>query len=359
MQREDTILIVEDVEMNRAILGQMFQDKYKVVEAANGKEALEYLETNRSSVIMVLLDIKMPVMNGFEVMEYMRDHGWLDKLPVILITGDDEGDAMERGYGLGVNDIIFKPFVHHIVVQRVQNVIDLYRHKNHLEDMVDMQTKKLNQQYARLREHHEHLIEVLYDIINYRNAETIQHVDFVQGYTKILAEHYAKIFPKAKMTAKKIEMITKAASMHDVGKIAMPDAILNRPGRLSDAEMEILKEHTIKGEQIMGVLTEFQSSEYSRICCNVCLYHHEKYDGTGYPNKMKKDKIPVEAQIVALADMYDTLVNSSVNRQTFSKEKAYYMLMNGECGELSPRMKECLEDAKEDMEAFALKNVYE
>lgn len=354
MKSKDTILIVEDVKMNRAILGQMFQDRYVIAEAENGKMAIEYLEQNGSVVVMVLLDVKMPVMGGYEVMEYMQQKGWLRKLPVILITSDDGGDAMERGYGLGASDVIFKPFQQHIVVQRVQNVIDLYRHKNHLEHMVDLQTAELNLQYTRLREHHEHLIEVLHDIINYRNAETVEHVRYVQAYTRILAEHYAKVFPRAKMTKNKIEMITRAASMHDVGKIAMPDSILSRPGRLSDSEMEILKEHTIKGKQIVKVMTEFESAEYSRICCNVCLYHHEKYDGSGYPGKVKKDRIPVEAQLVGLADMYDTLVNSSVNREICSKEKAYYMLMNGECGELSPRMKECLEDAKADMEAFVL-----
>ena len=354
MKNGNTVLIVEDVEMNRALLRQMFEQAYEIAEAENGKICIDYLEKNRDQIEMVLLDIKMPVMDGYEVMRYMRERGWMSRIPVILITSDEDGDAMERGYALGASDVIFKPFKHHIVVQRVNNLIELYRHKNHLEEMVETQTSELNKQNTRLKEHHEHLVEVLRDIINYRNAESVEHVRYVQGYTRILAEHYARVFPKSRMTPEKVNMIVRAAQMHDVGKITMPDAIISRPGRLSDTEMEMLKEHTIKGSQIMKVMTEFESEEYSRICCNVCLYHHEKHDGTGYPRGIKNSRIPVEAQLVALADMYDILVNSSTNREVCSKEKAYYMLMNGECGELSPKMKECLEAAKEDIEAFSL-----
>ena len=207
---------------------------------------------------------------------------------------------------------------------------------------------------AILRKHHEHLVNILYDIIRCNNVETLMHIQYIQGYTRILAETYAKIFPRSRMTSKKIDMIVDAAGLHDIGKIAIPDAILLRTGKLSDAEMEMMKEHTVKGYQIVKVLTEYEPEEYRRICCNVCLYHHEKYDGTGYPNKVKKERIPLEAQLVGLADMYDTLIHSTVNRQVCSKEQAYYMLINGQCGRLSPRIMECLEAGKDALEEYTV-----
>lgn len=207
---------------------------------------------------------------------------------------------------------------------------------------------------AILRKHHKHLVNILYEIIRCNNVESLVHIRYVQGYTRILAEAYAKIFPRARMTSKKMDMIVDAAGLHDIGKIAIPDAVLTRTGKLSYAEMEMMKEHTVRGCQIVKVLTEYEPEEYRRICCNVCLYHHEKYDGTGYPNKVKKDRIPLEAQLVGLADMYDTLIHSAVNRQVCSKEQAYYMLVNGQCGMLSPRMKECLEAGRDALEAYTV-----
>lgn len=352
----DTILIIDDVEMDRAVLGQMFQENFKIAEEENGKAGIEYLEKHLNEIAMLLLDIKMPVMNGYEVMEYMKERNLMSQIPVILITGEEIDDAMERGYAMGASDVIFKPFSRRIVVQRVKNVVELYRHKSNLEEMVQSQTNQINEQYDNLKEHHEHLVEILHDIIAYRNTESMQHIKYVQGYTKILANQYAKLYPRSRMTKKKIDIIVQAAEMHDVGKIAMPDFVINRPGRLSKAELELLKEHTIKGSKIMKVMFSFQGADYSRICHNVCLYHHEKYDGTGYPYGIEQDKIPIEAQLVALADMYDVLVNKSVNRQPVSKERAYYMLMNGECGELSPRMKECLQEAKSELEELRLES---
>ena len=349
-----SILIVDDVYMNRAILGQMFQGRYSIVEAENGQEAIEMLMNADLNIVVVLLDIKMPIVDGFEVMEFMKKCGYIERIPVVLITGDEEGNAMERGYALGATDVIFKPFQANIVMQRVRNTIELCQHKNHLEELVKEQTEELTNQYDKLRDHHNHLVGLLHDIIAYRNVESAQHVEYVQGYTRILANHYALLYPRAKMTNQKIEYIVRAARMHDIGKITMPDAILSRPGRLSKWEMDMLKEHTVKGYEIVKVMSEFEDEEYSRICCNVCLYHHEKYDRSGYPGTIRKDRIPVEAQLVGLADMYDALIHSNIHHVKITREQAFFRLMNGECGELSPRMKECLQDAKDDLDHFVI-----
>lgn len=185
-------------------------------------------------------------------------------------------------------------------------------------------------------------------------AESLHHMQYVQGYTRILAEQYAKLYPRSKMTPSRIEMIVQAAELHDIGKIALPDFVLNRPGMLLKNEMELLKGHTVQGGKIVRNMFGSEDSEYSRICYNICLYHHEKYDGSGYPFSLKKDRIPVEAQVVGLADMYDVLANPSTKRDLFSKHQVYHMLIGGSFGELSPRMKECLTAAKNQLEEYCI-----
>ena len=192
--------------------------------------------------------------------------------------------------------------------------------------------------------------EFLHDIVIQCKAESREHLWYVREYTKILTKAYSELYKKSKMTLKKQELIVKASVIHDIGKIAIPDCILDKPGHLSITEMELLKKHTIKGSQILKSLSWDVDRDFSRICYNVCLYHHEKYDGSGYPYGLKADKIPVEAQLVGLADMYDVLIHRDVNRKKMEKSKAYYMLMTGKCGELSPRLKECFEYSREKLE---------
>ncbi len=352
--QRNILVIVDDIAMNRAILGQMFQDEFEILEAENGEEAIKIINEQYNNIALVLLDIQMPVMDGFDVMKYMKFFGYMEQIPVILITSDGDGNAMEKGYELGATDVIFKPFQAHVVIQRVHNIYELYQHKNHLEDLVAKQTAKLEEQYERLKEHHIHLSSVLHDIVEYRNVEYSEHLDYIHGYTEILARNYAVLYPKAKMTEEKIDYIVRASRFHDVGKITMPDAILSRPGRLSKWDMELLKEHTIKGRDIVQVMAELEDEAFSKICCNVCLYHHAKYDGSGYPGDIRKDRIPIEAQIVGVADMYETLLHSVALRKKYSKEQVYNMLISGQCGELSPRMKACLQVSKKDLEAYTV-----
>lgn len=193
------------------------------------------------------------------------------------------------------------------------------------------------------------------NILHFCDIESEQHIAYIQGYTRILAEHYAGLYPKARMTKDRIDKIVRAARLHDIGKIAIPDWILLKDGRQSAGELDILKTHTIKGCEMLHVLGQTEDEEYNRICHNIVLYHHEKYDGTGYPYGLKKDKIPKEAQLVSLADMYDVLIHGEGERQIFTKEEAFQMLMKGVFGEIAPRLKQSLLDAKEDMESFVVK----
>lgn len=191
-------------------------------------------------------------------------------------------------------------------------------------------------------------------ILPFFKFESEKHLDYVQGYTRILAVEYARLYPKSRMTKDKIERIVKAARLHDVGKMAIPDWVLLKDGRLSEGELDILKTHTIKGCEMVHLLGQTEDEVYNRICHNIVLYHHEKYDGTGYPYGLKRDKIPIEAQLVALADMYDVLIHGKGERKRFTKEEAFQMLMRGDFGQLSPKIRECFAMAKEDMEAFTV-----
>lgn len=209
------------------------------------------------------------------------------------------------------------------------------------------------------REYYRSLVEVLSDILTNRNIETLEHMQYVQGYTWILINQYAKLYPEKGITRYTMEMIMEAALIHDVGKIMLPDYLLNHSGNMMNIDMAALMEHTAEGSKIAKKMFSFLGESYCETCCNICLYHHEKYDGSGYPKGLKGDEIPLEAQIVALADIYDVLVNADVHKEVITKEKAYYMLMNGRCGELSPEMKECLENAKEMLETFSLERLGE
>lgn len=200
------------------------------------------------------------------------------------------------------------------------------------------------------KRHYDQLIQCLKDMIVYRNIDSIQHIEYVQKYTRILATEYAKLYPRSRMTEPKINIIVEAAGLHDIGKLALPDTVIGKKEKRSKSENILMQQHTVRGSEMIGRLFEFRGEQFCRICRNVCLYHHEKYDGTGYPDKLRKDRIPIEAQLVGLADMYDTLLHNDQNNVFFTKEKAYYMLMKGECGMLSPRMKECFESAKTKME---------
>ncbi|MBR1865808.1 MAG: HD domain-containing protein [Lachnospiraceae bacterium] len=203
-------------------------------------------------------------------------------------------------------------------------------------------------------EHFKHLTECLNQIMVARSIDTLAHIRYVQGYTRILATEYARLHPRARMSSQKIDWIVDAAGLHDMGKLMLPDSLLHKVGRQSRLEREWMKQHTVLGCEMVDLLFDFRGTDFCRICRNVCLYHHEIYDGSGYPKGYKRDKIPTEAQLVALADMYEVLLHYEPEKNTFPKEKVYYMLMNGKCGELSPKMKECLENTKERLETYRL-----
>ncbi|MCM1180534.1 MAG: response regulator [Clostridium sp.] len=353
-QNRDTVLIIEDTEINRVTLRQMLEKEYQIVESGNGLEGIQYMEEHPDEIALILLNIGLFLMDGCRIVEYMQQGGYLQTLPVILIMGDEDDEAIERSYALGAADVIRTPFQENIIRQRVHNMIELSEHKNHMAELDRVLTAELNRQHEKLQRHNENVIKILRDMITLRDTESDLHIRYIEGYTRILARQYAALYPRSKMTNQKIEYIVQAAGMHDLGKITISDFLISQQGRLLPEEIEYMKQHTVKGSDIIKVMLEFEEGLFYRISYNVCRYHHERYDGTGYPEGLSGDKIPVEAQLVSLADMYDALVNVAVNKERYPADRAVRMLLEGTCGELAPRMKECLMAAKQELEEFVL-----
>lgn len=354
----DKILIVDDMEINRGILFEMFKSEWRILEAEDGVEAIERVKENYQSIAVILLDVVMPRMNGFEVLKKLSEKKEWARIPVILITGDTASDVERQGYEMGVSDIIMKPFNPHVVKRRVKNTIDLYLHQYELEDMVEKQTVKLKRQAAELKNMNTKLIDTLGTVVEFRNLESGEHIKRIKGFTNVIIKCLAREYPEYEITPEMAEDITVASAMHDVGKIAIPDNILLKPGRLTAEEFEIMKTHTVKGcEIIEQAIGDIQDERYFKYSYEICRYHHERYDGKGYPDHLKGEEIPISAQAVSIADVYDALVSKRCYKDAFGKEEACRMIINGECGTFSPRLLHCFELSKKEFAELADKGM--
>lgn len=329
----NTILIVDDMEINRAILAEGFKDGYHILEAENGQEAVDILKEN-DDIAAVLLDIMMPVMDGLGVLREMKDNGLISHIPVFIITASDSEKTLMDAYNLGAVDIISKPFMMNFLKCRIGGVIELYRHRNELEEIVDEQVKTLNSI-------NRSMVETLASVIEFRDCESGEHVKRISGITEVLMNAVSEMYPEYNYTQMEIEKIAMASVLHDVGKIAIPDGILNKPGRLTNEEFDIMKQHTTKGCEILesmpaGILDK----EVYNYSYDICRHHHERWDGRGYPDGLKGDEISICAQIVAIADVYDALTSPRVYKAAFEHEKAVDMIFNGECGTFNPKLLE-------------------
>lgn len=344
---KEQILIVDDLEVNRVILSDVFVDEYEILEASNGNEAIYQLENNHN-IVLILLDVVMPELNGFGVLEYMKEKDLLDRIPVILITGETIINSDDQAYSFGVADVMHKPFYPHIVKRRGKNIIELYQSKKRMEERLKEQEKAIRDQEKQIRDNNEFMIDALSSVVEFRNLETGEHIRRIKYFTRIMLKYLMKYFPKYGLTQEQVDEIARAAALHDIGKIGIPDAILLKPGRLTPEEFEIMKTHTTIGCDVLEKFKERQSGEFYQYCYEICRYHHERWDGNGYPDHLKGEEIPISAHIVAIADVYDALVSPRVYKSPYANNIAYDMIMNGECGQFSPDVLECFALAKED-----------
>ena len=336
----NTLLIVDDMEVNRAILRALFEQDYNLLEAENGEQALMLLSQYQDTIAALLLDVVMPVKDGYEVMVEMNKTGLIKKIPVIIITSEDSMENEVRAFDLGASDIVMKPFEPHVVKRRVQNAVELNLHKEHLEELVEKQAVKL-------RESQDVMMDALSSVIEHRSVESGQHILRIRMFTKVLLEDIMRTYPEYNLNERVINVIASASALHDIGKISIPDAILNKPGPLTAEEFAVMKTHSVKGCEILEGLERMDDKEYLRYAYNICRYHHERWDGGGYPDGLKGESIPLCAQAVGIADAYDALTTDRVYKKAYSSEKAYNMILNQECGAFSPKLLECFKSVRE------------
>lgn len=357
---QEKVLIVDDMEINREILTEILQDEYSIVTAENGRRALEILSEFRSEIKIVLLDLMMPEMDGFDVLRAMQECSMLGVIPVLVITGEDSIETERECFDCGVSDFIKKPFDSALVKKRVKNIVELFLHKNELERLVEKQTdtlKRQNQQLQiqkeKLEENNEKIIEILGTVVEYRNLESGMHIQRVKSFTKIMAEYIKREYPEYGLTDHQVDVIVSASALHDIGKICIPDSVLLKPGRLTAEEFDCMKTHTTKGGEIIDDIDDAWDEEYMKAGYEIARYHHERYGGKGYPDGLVGEEIPISAQIVAIADVYDALVTERVYKKAFSKEETFRMISAGECGVFSPKILACFEKARAEFEEMA------
>ena len=333
MERQ-SILIVDDAEMNRMMLSDMLGDQYDYVEAADGREALRILEKN-VSIDLILLDINMPEMNGFEVLEEMNRYHWIDEVPVIMITAEESVESMEHAYSLGVTDYIPRPFNVYIVRRRVENTLNLYVNQKHLMRLV-------SDQIAEKEENNTLMVSILSNVVEIRNHESGDHIRNIRRITELLLHQLVQKTKAYHLSEEDIALIKTASSLHDIGKITIPEEILNKPGKLTKEEFEIMKTHSAAGAQILEQMKYGQDKPLYRYALEICRWHHERWDGHGYPDGLMGEEIPISAQIVAIADVYDALTSERCYKKAYDHTTAINMILNGECGAFNPLLLECL-----------------
>ena len=339
MEPKQKILIVDDSEINRAMLKEILGEGYEYLEAENGLRAIEILR-RRTDIALVLLDLIMPEMDGFDVLRVMQCYAWQEEIPVIVISAAEDNRSVERAYDMGVADYIRRPFERVMVLRRVKNALMLYAKQKRLTRLVTDQVYE--------KEHNGVLmISILSHVVEFRNSESGQHVLHIRTLTDLLLHQLVHKTDRYQLDESDISLISTASALHDIGKIMIPEEILNKPGRLTEEEYATIKTHTTEGARILKGLAIGQDEPLVKVAHAICRWHHERWDGGGYPDRLKGDEIPIAAQVVALADVYDALTSERCYKQSYSHEKAVDMILHGECGSFNPLLMECLKESSE------------
>ena len=334
------ILIVDDSEMNRAILTEILKKDYRILEAENGEECIRILEQYGTDISLVLLDLVMLKMDGFEVLSVMNRRQWIEDIPVIMISSEDSSQFIQKAYEYGASDYIARPFDARVVYQRVFNTITLYAKQRRLLNLVTAQV------YEKERSNRI-MLAILSQIVEFRNGESGLHVIHINIVTELLLEHLMSRSDRYYMSWAEQQLVVTASALHDIGKIGIDEKILNKPGSLTKEEFEIMKTHTLIGASMLERMKVYQDEAMVQIAHDICRWHHERYDGKGYPDGLRGDEIPISAQVVALADVYDALTSERVYKKAYTHEEAIQMILNGECGAFNPVLLQCLEEVQD------------
>ena len=336
MYKRQNILIVDDSKFNRDILKEILGEKYNYLEAENGNQAIQMIGEN-IGIDLMLLDINMPQMNGFEVLKIMKRSQCIEETPVIMISSEESVDTMREAYEMGITDYITRPFDSVIVQKRVQNTLSLYANQNNLVNVV------VDQIYEK-EENNNIMIRILSSILGSRNSESREHILHIKTATEMMLRQLIKITDVYHLTEADIALITTASSLHDIGKIYIPEEILNKPGRLTDEEFKIMKTHSELGADIIQDMHLPQENPLVHTAWEICRWHHERWDGKGYPDGLKGEEIPISAQVVSIADVYDALTSERCYKKAFDHDTAIKMILDGQCGQFNPILLKCLKE---------------
>lgn len=336
MDKKQKILIVDDAKFNRDILKEILGDAYNYLEAENGNQAIQMIGEN-IGIDLMLLDINMPQMNGFEVLEIMKRSQCIAETPVIMISSEDAVDTMRKAYELGITDYITRPFDSVIVKKRVQNTLGLYMNQKHLIKVV------YDQVYEK-EENNNIMIRIMSNILGSRNSESREHILHIKTATEMMLRQLVKVTDAYPLTEADIALITTASSIHDIGKIRVPEEILNKPGRLTDEEFQIMKTHSELGAAIIKDMDFTQDHPLVHTAWEICRWHHERWDGKGYPDGLKGEEIPISAQVVSIVDVYDALTSERCYKKAFDHDTAIQMILDRQCGQFNPILLKCLKE---------------
>lgn len=358
----DTILIVQRDKASAMKLAEIFQDKYQVLHVMTEKEGIEVLREKAISLAVVLFDLLLPAEDDFHVLKRLSEKRFMERIPFIMIT-DEQSEVYEKtAYEYGVVSYIRKPFPPDVICQLVDNVIQVFEYKIKLELTVKNQTQKLQKQNAMLKAMAERqkrtkeiLVESLSNIVEFRNLESEQHIKRIREFTLCLGTSVMKLYPQYNLTEEKLEMIGWAASLHDIGKIVIPDHIILKAGKLTKDEYEVIKSHTTKGAEIIEKIIHLDSKMFCDYAYDIARHHHEKYDGNGYPDGLRGEEISIAAQIVSLVDVYDALTSKRVYKAAYDTEKAFQLIVNGQSGAFSSKLLKAFTEARNSFEAIVKK----
>lgn len=339
---KERVLIVDDSDLNREFLGDILEDEYELLFAENGFDALLQMKNNISDISLVLLDLIMPEMDGFKVLSYMNKYNWIQDIPVIVISSDVSTINIEKAYDLGAEDFINRPFNISIVKKRVSNLIKLYAKQKKLKHIVAEQIYEKEKQNSLM-------ISILSHIVEFRNGESGMHVLHINNITEKLLDSLVRNNEDIQLTSSDIALIRTASSLHDIGKISIPSEILNKPGRLTQEEFEVMKTHSQIGADMLSSLKLGKNDPLIKAAYEICRWHHERWDGRGYPDGLKGDEIPLSAQVVSIADVYDALTSERCYKKAIPHDEAIQMIMDGKCGVFNPRLLKALLDIEDNL----------
>ena len=342
VQEKSQILIVDDAALNRDILAAILGTDYRILEASNGQQCLDLMREHAGDIALVLLDINMPVLDGFEVLKTMNANHTIEDIPVIMISSEDSESSIRRAYELGASDYVNRPFDAKVVYRRVFNTIKLYSKQRRLVSLVSDQIRKQEKNTSML-------VGVLSQIVEFRNGESGSHVRHIRVITEMVLNHLMELTDTYRISPEEQDDIPLASALHDIGKIAIDEKILNKPGRLTKEEFEVIKTHSMQGANMLQKLENFEEEPLLHTAYEIARWHHERWDGRGYPDGLKGNEIPISAQIVSLADVYDALTSERCYKKAFSHEQSVQMILNGECGAFNPLLMQCLKDIQDEL----------